>query len=325
MTEQEAIFMAQSIFQSQDLYILLSTKQADMVKGISVPYMGEAENGEKFLFLFTSYENAKIYVEESQCEILDGVYPIGKIQQEDQYRNLFQICNIAVNKGIENLNVDLGTENAFGCKIRWLLQVNDKVLEPVSILLSKEEAEHMMEQNENQVPLRMNPMVIMNFTNPYEIEKEQANRLFHHVFEGGTTVGDFMDNFRNQETLLENCFLCDYINTKFIPSAQQQNKPEDIGYFQQVSSILEKVIWQRIFEHKIYTIVDKSTGNPMINNQSMYLIYTNRFQYTGGFLYQEMADKEAVMKFIKENEISRVVVTDGPNFMAVLGEDTIFQ
>lgn len=323
MTEQEAILTAQSIFNSQDLYIMLSVKQADMTNGSSVPYIGAIENGEKILFVFTSYEKAKSYIDKIGYEILDNVYPIAKIDTEDKYRNFYQICNTAVNMGIHNIDIDPTTEGAFCCKILWMLNVNGKEPEQASILLSREEAESIMKNNNGQVPLRMNSMPVMNFTNPFKITEDRANELFQHIFNGGETVGDYMNNFYNNETIVENCFLCDYINSRFIPSVQEQGKKDDLAYFVQVSKILEKVIWNRVFEHKLYTITDKSTGKPTINNQSMYLMYTDRFKYTGNYIYQEISDKETVMKFIEENNIHRVVVTDGPNFIAVINEDVI--
>lgn len=324
MTENEARFIAQRLFNTEELYIMLSVTNADMMNGYSVPYVGLLENGSKMLFVFTSYERAKAYIDDTGYEVLDGIYPIAKINHEDEYRNLYSICNIAAAMGIESIDFDLGCNDAFGCKIMWLLEVNDKKTQEVSIIVSQEEAQKLMEEG-NQVPLRMNPMKIEEFVNPFVITEEQTERLFKHLFSQTTSLDDIKFNFENNQTLIENCFLADRINTRLIPQALNDEKESEANYFSVVSKMLETVVWESLFENKVYTMADKETGNIIVKNSAIYVVYTDRFKYMGPFEYVEIESKDILEKLIKDNNIEQLVVTDGPNYMCVLNRDNILK
>lgn len=47
-------------------------------------------------------------------EVLEGVYPIARIDRWDKYRNLYEICNTALQMGVELMDVDPGSEQAAG-------------------------------------------------------------------------------------------------------------------------------------------------------------------------------------------------------------------
>ena len=326
MTENEAILIAQKIFNGDDIYIMLSSTQANMVQGYSTPYIGILQNDEKLLFLFTSYERAKAYIDEIGYEVLDGMYPIAKIDPEDKYRNIHQICNIAINMGIENVEVDLSYDDAFGCKILWLLNANGKQVEEPGVLISKEEAEAIMNKEVKSLPIRFNAMNILNFEYPYNFTEEQAANLFKNIFEHSYSFEELKFIFENKQSLIENCYLADRMNSILIPRAINDQKEKEAIYFGQISMLLEKAIWKQVFEeNKLFTMADKQTGNIIVQNQSVYLVYTDRFKYIGQYDYVELSDKETFMKVIKDNNINKVVVTDGPNYMCVLNEEIIFE
>lgn len=46
--------------------------------------------------------------------------------------------------------------------------------------------------------------------------------------------------------------LLDYVTTKFIHSAAQQNKVQDVEYFKSVELILQEVVWKKIKKRNIY-------------------------------------------------------------------------
>ena len=58
MTEQEAKAKCIEIFDKNKLYIILSEKQATMLSGTSIPFIGQPE-GHTVIYLFDDYESAK--------------------------------------------------------------------------------------------------------------------------------------------------------------------------------------------------------------------------------------------------------------------------
>lgn len=76
--------------------------------GLSQPYIGALKDGRSVLFLFDRYEDAKAFLANGY-EILDGVYPIGKITADDAFNNLQNVMAIANTLGISLLSHNAGT------------------------------------------------------------------------------------------------------------------------------------------------------------------------------------------------------------------------
>lgn len=320
--EQDAMDIAKKLYEQDELYILLSITNANMISGQSVPYIGALQDGQRILFVFTSYTYAKAYIDRCGYEVLDGIYTIGKIDKNDSYNSLYEICNTALHMGVQLMDINPGTEDAFGCQIPWFMQTNGLEPKEVSVMLSKEEMEH-INNGGGQVPLRMNPMKIVDFQDSFQIDDSRANEILQHIFNGGDTVGEMKTTFREKESLHENCFVMDYLNTKMMPMAQNQGKSDDVAYFQQVNALLQQVVWERLGEHTLYTLVDNATGNLMVRNQSLYAIYTDRYKYMGQFGYKELSGREELEQLMERTNAQRIVVTDGPHWLAVLEKNAI--
>lgn len=319
MTENEAKKIVQDIYAKEALFVMLSVARANMMSGKSVPYIGKKESGETSLFVFTSYERAKSCMDECGYEVLDGVYTIGRIEKTDKYRNLHAMFSIALAMGVAHVEFDMGSEDSFGCSIRWFLQANDLKQDAVSVLLSEEEMKKVM-GNEMGIPARMNPVDIYEFSNPYKVSEERASAIIHHIFtaEEGATYGEFYDTFYEKETLHENCFVANYLNTKLIPMAMQKEKPEDVEGFRKVNSVIQLAVWNRLFEQGVFTLTDRETGELYVNDNSIYVLYTDLFKYMGKFNYSKLNSRNDLLQLIKEHEAERLVVTDGPYGMIVI-------
>lgn len=131
--------------------------------GLSQPYIGALKDGRSVLFLFDRYEDAKAFLANGY-EILDGVYPIGKITADDAFNNLQNVMAIANTLGISLLSHNAGTPNQFECEISWFCQVN-QVPNEIKIQLPNQELDG--QQESTTLPPRFNSLEIVDYTNPY--------------------------------------------------------------------------------------------------------------------------------------------------------------
>ena len=138
--EEEAVNALKELV-SGKMYLLLSTVQANMIRGYSFPYVGQMD-AERVLMIFTDEDYAKKYIDRNGYEVLEGLYPIHEINKEDKISGMGALFNIAYHMGI-NI-VDFNPEHpsmAFGCKISWLMEKLEIKNEAISILLNKKEYE----------------------------------------------------------------------------------------------------------------------------------------------------------------------------------------
>lgn len=308
------------------LYIILSMKQADMIKGVSIPYVGLMPDGNKIIFIFSSYKSAKEYVDKNGYERLDEIYPIGAIDKNDEYDNLEHICNLALSMGINRIDFDnVTTSEAFGCEIRWFMKSNHMMLGTTSMLLSENEFIDIANKNDERIHIHFNQIPIEEFQDPYLISEKCANEVLMHVF-NSNDVDEFIFNFYSNESLIENCYVMDFMNTQMIPKAKQDGKQDDADYFSSVLTILSTVISKKvILTNNLYTLKDNKSNSIYTKNHSAYLIYTDRFKYMGPSEYIHLINIVNFLKFVTLNKIQNIVVTDGPHYIATIDAKLFFK
>lgn len=220
MNEETAIKLLKEYVEG-DLYILLSSVNANMIGGFSFPYIGQMENG-KILFLFTDLEYAKKYCVENGYEVLDGLYPLAKVEKENIPSNLEMIAKIAIQLGVTNIDFNPGHESmAFGVLIPWMQKVLDYDLKDISIILSDQEMQRLKENNDGKVPLRFNPMQILGFKNTYFISPERRAQIDELPVKSGDTIKDFVDIIKTMP-LNELILLSEVINRKYVDQARKK-------------------------------------------------------------------------------------------------------
>ena len=308
MDEKDLKLLANKLYKDDDVYILLSTRSANMFTGESTPYIGLMKDGRKILLVFTTYENAKEYVDSHGYEVLDGVYPIAKIDRWDKYRNLYEICNIALQMGVELMDVDPGSEQAVGFEIAWFMKANFLRPKEASIILTKAE----MENLGGQIPLRMNMMPILGFTDKYVISDERKKEIMGHIYAPNPYL-TLMDD----ETLHENCFLMDVLNTEIMPKEKAEGNP-DMEYFYRTNVWLMQIVWDKLANSDIFVAVENDTKTVHIKDDSLYVLYTDRYKYMAPYEYRRMNGREELVQVIVASGVNKIVVTDGPHSIAWL-------
>lgn len=307
-SEEQVIEKAKKYGNAEKLYLLLSVKQANMLNGVSVPYICE-KNDRKSLLVFSSLDWAKEYMDKYDYEILEKIYPIGCIKKGHNYYNLQAICNEAVQCGVDDITFDdLFTSQTFTCSIRNFMESNQWEIQVVDKNMREEE------YSKNS----LTPMPIIGFQSPYELSEEHIKAVLTTVFDC-KTMEEFMETFDAKESVFDNCYVMNYIHTQMIPIAKRAEKQEDITYFRKVSQLLGVVIMDKIKGcQNLHTLKDPRTNGLYIKDGSAYLLYTDLYKYMGEFEYQKIDSFEEWIDMIRDKEIEHVVITDGPHGLAVI-------
>ncbi|MBQ6464532.1 MAG: hypothetical protein IJJ59_14490 [Pseudobutyrivibrio sp.] len=317
MNEHEAIVRAKEIINQKEIYVILSAKQANLIHGISIPFIGVTDEGKKVLYLFNTYDKAKKFVEK-QKNVIGDVYPIAKLDNNKNGYSLVDTLKIAKSLGITGFDYNIMESDVFGADIAWFLKVNGISDGELTILLSKEEM-----NNPKDIGIRFNPLKIVNYTDEYKIEDVRKEELLKLIFNAGDTVGDYKKSYLALTTI-ENLFLLDTVTTKYIPSAIQENKKQDMSYFRQVELILQEVVWGKLRkEQALYTAIDPETQKPLIKNGCLYVFITDKYENMGHYKYEKLESRNDILRMIEEVGGEKVIVTDGPRYLGIIPVETI--
>lgn len=299
-------------FVEGDLYILLSTVSADMIRGISFPYVGNLEQG-KIILLFSDLDYAKNFCENEGFEVLDGVYPLSKIMKDNPQLNLEMTVKIAGVLGVTNIDFNPGHHSlAFGVTIQWMQDVLGYDKRNISVVLTKKEMEELEKGELTKGPLRFNPLPILNFSNPYRVSEKRMEELGKIPFNNSETVGKFVDNVKLLP-LNELICLSEIINRRYMAQAKKENREEDIKNFGTMYGVLDQIIIHRLSRIPVYTLLDN--GETFINkNKAAYIMYTDRFQYMGEYRYKETG-LEDLCEELEQKDINMIFVSAGPGEM----------
>lgn len=315
ISSDEAISLAKRILELDHIYILLSTRNANMIKGVSIPYVCQLEDNSKEILLFSNEIYAREYIEKHQFEILDGLYPIGVVEKIDKINGLHTILGTANVAKVDFLDFNAGfNDNSFGCSISWFMKIN-KLSNEMSMLLSKDELEKQIAENSGNIPIRFNPIKIHNFDNKYVLDHDSSKAILQKVFEGESFEEQF--TIFSKESLFACCHTMDYLYTQMIPMAEKDNKAEDVMYFKAATKTLEIVIKGKLSETtQLFTLANPETNEIIVKNDVVYILYTDRYKYMGQYKYIPLGT--SIEKLLEQMGVAKVMVTDGPHGMALL-------
>lgn len=319
-TEKNANERAKSLTDADELYILLSVSKANMLEGYSFPYVGNLGEGKLTLYLFSTYELARQFVVGSDYEVLDGIHPIGKLAKNDQFCTLVNTLIIA--RKIMNVSHFCIDEKESYDIAEFLETLNIKEYQ-VRFHLTNQEAEQAKANDGKtppQMPRRFNPVQIDRFTNPFAIPEERRKELLESLFvKEGSSREESLRTFVERQSLTENCFVLTVLFLNYMPQAEKAGKQDDLKYFAEVRHMLSMVVWMKLkSEKRLFTLVDPQTKKPIIHNESMCVLYSERFKYIqGNCEYKQLSCIEEIMQTVAENNLKAVVI-DGITTTAVI-------
>lgn len=318
--EDADILKAKELMSDDNLFILLSVKEAFMSAGHSFPYIGNGGEGHLQLFLFHGYDKAKAFVDKTGFEVLDGVYCIGKMEPQSNYNTLANTLALAANMNINEVVLD-GCQT---CTIDWLLSVNNISKSAVNIRLTAEESKNLDKNFKPQ--FRFNPIDIYSYSNPYELNDSQANEVVKYFFDDPSKDSEEDAVYFGKLTLHKLCFLSTIIRVRFLPMSVEQKHENDTTLFNQKLVVLSNCITQKLQQLPcLYTLEDKETHQLLMRNNYMYVLYTDRYKYKGQFNYRTLKNgfSDVTTMWTQSlltagQTIKGIVVTDGPTVTAVV-------
>lgn len=300
-------------FTSNTMYMLLSTVQANMVRGYSFPYIRPIDEHGKVMFFFSTLEYAKEFIEENDFEVLDGVYPLAKIEPGDQLCSFESICAIAAHLGIMYVDFNPNHPNiAMGVTLPWLQKNFNYDFTKITMLMSPAMKEEMDKRGDGKVPIAFSPMKIHNFKDPYNLTPERRAQLDKIPIDNAGSVEGYFEEIRILN-VPELVYVSNLINKSYIPKANSEGDKKKVDMFIAMLHVLDGVIIQHMDQIKTYTLLD---GEDMFinHNQAAYLIYTDRFQYMGEYRYKEVT-LDGFLRRLQMNEVNYVIITAGPGQM----------
>lgn len=264
--EEQMIRVARKIADLSEIYIVLSTSQADMQNGLSIPYIGTFKES-KILFLFDSYDKAKRYLEKNGYEVLEDIYAIGKLSKDSKIHSLQNILNIAWKLGVDWFDFNPLEPDAAGYNIGWFLQQMDLITE-LTILASGDQIKEQMENGKLSLPaIRFNSIPIIDFKNPFKISEERQKQLQKSIFEDYGDISSFVTHYYEQHTICENCYLSEFLNMVIMPQAREKQKEDDLKYFEYIHSAVQIAIEMDLPNQKLFLLKDRESHESLIKNK----------------------------------------------------------
>lgn len=317
--EETYLARAKQLVEADELYVLLSVSKANMLEGFSFPYVGNLGEGKLTLYVFSTYELAKQFVLGSDYEVLDGIYPIGKLDKKDQFSTL--INTLIITKKIMKVDY-FDIDGVASYDIAWFLEANEVKEYQVKIHLTNKEMEEAKANNGQppKLPTRFNPVQITNFSNPFIITEGRRKELLDSVFiKEGQPREDHINNFVQKQSLMENCFILTVVFLSYMPQAEKAQKEDDLKYFQGIRNMLSAIIWMKLHqERNLFTLVNAKTKEPVLQNESMCVITSERFKYISPECeLVPLAGTDQIKEYIQKYNL-KAIVLDGITTTAVL-------
>ncbi|MCQ2539064.1 MAG: hypothetical protein MJ114_01310 [Acetatifactor sp.] len=320
MTNQEAIKIASDFYMSEEIYCLLSVDVANMTTGTSVPYIARRkEDGKHLLMFFSSFENAKFYIDFAEYPKPAGLYMVSKIQRSKENDGLDALLNCALQTGVDDLLVNPMAADSFGCNIAWFMSANMIEKKQVAAYTTEEELEAGKKQNNGQLPMHFDMLPIYQFASPYAISDERANAILSKVFQGGASVEEFRSMLHMSQSLNENCFVAEVIANRMIPLARKNRREADMKYFMNVASLLQYVVWDRLKEEKtLYTLVEPDTEELFVNRDAMYVLFSDFYKNNTDKKLKKISGRQEIVNLVAKNQLDKIIVSNGFDKMIII-------
>ena len=312
ISEEMAINIVKE-FTDNTMYILLSTVQANMMQGYSYPYVKEIDDNGKLLFIFSSLDYAKEFIHLNDFEVLDGIYPLAKIEPNDPLNSIEKICAIAAHLGIMYIDFNPAHPNiSMGVTIPWLQKCFGYDLTKISMYVNPAMKDKLANGGINNMEIGFNPMPIYDFRDPYTITAERREVLDKIPTAHKRSIKGFFEDIRYLG-VPELIYVSNLLTKTFIPRANTEADSKALEMFVAMLHVLDGAIIQAMDQLTTYTLLD---GEDMLinHNKAAYLIYTDRFQYMGEYRYKEVP-LDGFLRRLQMNEVNYVYITAGPGQM----------
>lgn len=286
--------MDKRIFESEYLYVILSPRHSDYVFCTGRPLVAENKMG-RSIAVFTDERSARTYVEENHLDIIDSIYPIGKISVNDDANGLRALLMWAYASDISILDLDNGNVTDI-----YSLIENSEVAS-AHVYYSDEEIQ--------EVPFPIIPMT--DADDKYIMTEERHMLLINRVLTG--SVDDILSEL-SKESLFELCHTFEYASSDILTTAVLNGDNEMIQKIGTILMSMQQIILTKLNSlPELYTIVSAENGQPYTYNDKAYVIYTDRFRFTDSrYVYRRLPKSDPLQWLERNTGASKFSVVEGP-------------
>ncbi len=154
-SEEQAKEKISKVWKADVLYVILS--ESRYRNGVSRPRAFQIAPDKASLSLFTDYDDAVMFCVENSY-IRDGRMMIGRIDNHEQFADLYSLLNMAWHLGIRYTDIDCGTDEAMNIGIALMMDWGGKRPGDAVMLLNESDAKYV--RDGGKVAMDFSPMTI---------------------------------------------------------------------------------------------------------------------------------------------------------------------
>lgn len=286
--------------QMDKVYVLLAASHSDYKSNFGLPYALRVEDQGVGLMLFEKYEDAVNYTVRNAFELpnVDGVYPVGVLEKDNEYTNFEKFLCIASHLGVAGVNFDMDTPMAIGCKLDFLIETLGYTVE------CPEEQKQFY------------PIPFVNQDKPYVIADEKKAEIMKRVKEDA----DHGIPYLAGDATISEMILAMQIATVEFEAARQSGDEAKIKNCNILMNRISLILTNALCEMPVIYSLRDEKGEVLTKEGLAYIIITNRFESSRsgeGQLAPANVENLTFMEQLSQKS-QVVVVTDGPNVMCLL-------
>lgn len=301
--------------QLEEVYILLAAARSDYRKCIGTPMLVKLDEQNVMLYAFEKYDEAVKYVVQNPgiLPVFDGTYPIGVLKKDDKLVNLHTILAVGQAMGVGNINLDMDTPNAIGCKIPFFMETLEWS-QNLEDFLESDICSQLVTKNEDGVQCRFPAVPFVDDTNIYNLSDEKKQELISHI----DNDEDMGVTYFTGCTIPEMICILNEVGRRF-DKVRTDNDEDGIKKYNKLLNQMTIPLTETLCEKPYIYTLRESDGSFTLKNKLPYLIVTNRFESgrSGeGRLVPAGVENEHFMQSLEETS-KVVVITDGPNSLCL--------
>lgn len=299
-----------------EVYVLLASAHSDYRLHAGTPLIVKMTENNLMLYIFEKYEDAKNFVilNPAIAPVLDGVFPIGKVEKNHKQKNLHLLLAIANAMGVPNVNMDMESEKSVGCQIPFFMEEAGMETD-LKKIVSADDYEQIATMVDGKMAYRMPVLSFVEQDHTYEVSEAKKEEINQHLEKDA----DLGVAYATTCTLPEMIYMLNQAGIRF-DAARKAGKEEDTKKMNRMMNLMTIPITDSILEKPFIYTLRNDDGSFALKNNFAYLLITNRFE-TGrsgeGKLSPASIDNESFME--KLEEASKIaVLTDGPNGLCLI-------
>ena len=323
----------------KDLYIKLNELVADRLHGVSIPYF----NDNKILYLFTEYEKALAVEDELNEDLrklidnkeeikpaveLKKVTYIGKVNrvnntidmQKDPVEFISTLDVILTNAkfiGIEKVFIDYKTDEEIVIDLNELIEKLQINAEQPKLIMSEEEKQDIINKNA-QVRMRFNPVNILEYENPFSIDKQKGLDLSELLFDDeADNLADLLNGLQYHEI----AFVAHQLLNEYIPMAKGMENEGMEKNFQSYLEVVRKFLGKKLVDDlkdgkAFYLILNQVEDGRLVvqmdTNRVIPLLYTDFFQTNNTNPFCLVNNYDTFKQFMNNEKPAGLQISAGP-------------